>query len=98
MVDIARILEHLRERFPGPAQRETTIELNPELAFASDLAAYRAAGIDRVSIGVQSFVDEEIRTLGRRHTASDVERVVRDARDAGVRSVSLDLMFGVPGQ
>jgi oxygen-independent coproporphyrinogen-3 oxidase len=96
--EISRLLEHLRERFPGPPDRETTIEVNPELVTTADLQAYRASGVTRLSIGVQSFEPQEIRTLGRRHTVSDVERVVREARYAGIPSVSLDLIFAVPGQ
>ncbi len=96
--DIAALIERLRTKFPGPLDRETTIEVNPELVHAEDLIAYREAGINRLSIGVQSFVPEEIRTLGRRHTVEDVERVVRAAREAGIRSVSIDLIFAVPGQ
>jgi oxygen-independent coproporphyrinogen-3 oxidase len=96
--DIAIVLQELREHFPGPPDRETTIEVNPELVHADDLRAYRSSGIDRVSIGVQSFTESEIRTLGRRHTPEDIRRAVRAAREAGMRSVSLDLMFGVPGQ
>lgn len=96
--DIAALVRRLREAFPGPAARETSIEVNPELVRAEDPTAYREAGIDRLSIGVQSFVPAEIRTLGRRHTAQDVARVVRAARDAGIASVSIDLMFAVPGQ
>jgi oxygen-independent coproporphyrinogen-3 oxidase len=96
--DIAALIERLRSRFPGPEDRETTIEVNPELVRAEDLAAYRNAGINRLSVGVQSFVPDEIRTLGRRHTAEDVARVVRAARDEGIRSVSIDLIFAVPGQ
>ena len=96
--DIAHLLDRLRERFPGPPDRETTIEVNPELVRAEDLRAYRAAGVNRLSIGVQSFVPEEIKTLGRRHTVEQVRDAVRSARDAGIRSVSVDLMFAVPGQ
>ncbi|HET9095928.1 MAG TPA: radical SAM family heme chaperone HemW [Candidatus Baltobacteraceae bacterium] len=96
--EIAALIRRLRQAFPGPADRETSIEVNPELVKAEDLAAYREAGINRLSIGVQSFVPQEIRTLGRRHTAHDVERVVRAARDAEIASVSIDLMFAVPGQ
>lgn len=96
--DVAGVLGHLRERFPGPADRETTIEVNPELVGAEDLALYKEAGITRISIGVQSFVPEEIRTLGRRHTVEDVRRVVELCRTAGSFSVSIDLIFAVPGQ
>ncbi len=96
--DIAIILDELRSRFPGPAGRETTIELNPELVRAEDVDLYREAGITRVSVGVQSFAPNEIRTLGRRHTVQDVRRVVEAARAARIAGVSLDLIFGVPGQ
>lgn len=96
--DIGELLQRLRAAFPGPADRETTIEVNPELVTLEDLRAYREAGVNRISIGVQSFVPEEIRILGRRHTAQDVERVVRAAREAAIPSVSLDLIFAVPGQ
>jgi oxygen-independent coproporphyrinogen-3 oxidase len=96
--EIARLLDCLREAFPGPLERETTIELNPELLREGDMEAYARAGVNRVSIGVQSFVPSEIAMLGRKHSIADVERVVRSARAAGIRSVSIDLMFAVPGQ
>lgn len=96
--DVAELLQRLRAAFPGPADRETTIEVNPELVTLEDLRAYRVAGVNRISIGVQSFVPEEIKILGRRHSAEDVERVVRAAREAQIPSVSLDLIFAVPGQ
>ena len=96
---IAALTRRLRERFPPlHAAQEISIELNPELVHEGDFERYAAAGIDRVSIGVQSFVPDEIAVLGRRHTREDVERAVRWARGAALRSVSLDLIFGVPGQ
>jgi oxygen-independent coproporphyrinogen-3 oxidase len=90
------LIARLRDRFPGA--RELSIEVNPELVHDADLARYREAGITRLSIGVQSFDPEEIRTLGRKHRAEDVARVVAAARCARIASVSLDLMFAVPGQ
>jgi len=63
-----------------------------------DMRAYASAGINRVSIGVQSFVEAEIATLGRKHAFADVQRAVEAARAAGIASVSIDLIFGVPGQ
>jgi oxygen-independent coproporphyrinogen III oxidase len=95
--DIATLLATLRERF-GSDTREITIELNPELVKPDDMRAYVDAGINRVSIGVQSFVEPEIAILGRKHTHDDVERAVKLARDAGITSVSIDLIFAVPGQ
>jgi oxygen-independent coproporphyrinogen-3 oxidase len=94
--DVVALLARLRERFGDPY--EASIEVNPELVGAGDMHAYGGAGINRVSIGVQSFVASEIATLGRKHAYGDVERAVAAAREAGIRSVSLDLMFGVPGQ
>jgi oxygen-independent coproporphyrinogen III oxidase len=93
---IVDLLGRLRERFAGV--RETTIEVNPELVRDGDFEAYRAAGVTRLSIGVQSFEPVEIRTLGRKHTVAQIEAVVAQARAAHVPSVSLDLIFAVPGQ
>jgi oxygen-independent coproporphyrinogen III oxidase len=93
---LAELLALLRERFPGAG--EVTTEVNPELVRDGDFAAYRAAGVTRLSIGVQSFEPREIETLGRKHTVAEVAAVVAQARTAGIDSVSLDLMFAVPGQ
>jgi oxygen-independent coproporphyrinogen III oxidase len=93
---VATLLARLRKRFPGA--REVSIEVNPELVRARDFAAYRAAGITRLSIGVQSFEPREIQTLGRKHTVAQIANVVAQARAARIASVSLDLIFAVPGQ
>jgi oxygen-independent coproporphyrinogen-3 oxidase len=93
---IVQLLGALEDRFGVTAER--SIEVNPELVRDGDLAAYRKAGIRRLSIGVQSFEPDEIRTLGRKHTGEMVGEVVAAARNAGMDSVSLDLMYGVPGQ
>jgi oxygen-independent coproporphyrinogen III oxidase len=93
---IVQLLVRIRERFPGAG--EISIEVNPELVRDGDLAAYRKAGITRLSIGVQSFEPSEIEMLGRKHTPEQIERVVAQARDAGLQSISLDLIFAVPGQ
>lgn len=93
---IARLLARLERRFSGAD--EISIELNPELVRAGDFARYRAAGVTRVSVGVQSFEPGEIRTLGRKHTIAQIESVVAHAREARLESLSLDLIFAVPGQ
>ena len=95
---LAALVERLRARFALPAGAETTVELNPDLELCTGFAAYRSAGINRASFGVQSFVPEELLTLGRRHSPADVVEAVRRARAAGFANVSLDLIFGVPGQ
>ena len=93
---IANLMGRLRERFSGA--NEVSIEINPELVRDGDFDAYRAAGITRLSIGVQSFEPGETRTLGRKHSVEQVRGVVGKARVAGLSSISLDLMFAVPGQ
>jgi oxygen-independent coproporphyrinogen III oxidase len=93
---LTELLGRLRERFPGTG--EISIEVNPELVREGDLGQYREAGITRLSIGVQSFEPAEIQMLGRKHTVAQIEGVVAQARAAGISSISLDLMFAVPGQ
>ncbi len=96
---IVELVARLTERFPEvDSQREITIEINPDAVRAGDIDAYARAGINRLSIGVQSFREEETRALGRRHSNADVERCVRDARKSGIRSLSVDLIFALPGQ
>jgi oxygen-independent coproporphyrinogen-3 oxidase len=93
---VAELLALLQRRFSGA--EEISIELNPELVRDGDFAIYKAAAVTRVSIGVQSFEPSEIRTLGRKHTVAQIQNVVARARDAGLQSLSLDLIFAVPGQ
>jgi oxygen-independent coproporphyrinogen-3 oxidase len=75
-----------------------TLEANPETAGQELLEAVRAAGVNRVSLGVQSFRDEELRSLGRIHSAARARAAVADARAAGFDNISLDLMMWLPGQ
>ncbi len=95
---LAALTKRLRERFGLSDGAEISVEVNPELVRDGDFAIYREAGIGRVSIGVQSFEEPEIATLGRKHTPEQVAAVVAQARAAGIGSVSLDLIFAVPGQ
>lgn len=77
---------------------EITLEANPADNLADTLAAFAAAGGNRLSLGMQSAVPEELRLLGRRHTPPDVARTMADARRAGIENVSLDVMLGISGQ
>lgn len=95
LVDLIRAL---RARFGLPANAEITLEANPDPDLCEAFADYRRAGVNRLSIGVQSFEPTELKTLGRQHTPHDVEVVMRRAREAGFDNLSLDLMFAVPGQ
>lgn len=97
--ELASLINVLNERFNrAKTVNEVTVEANPELVSFDDLEAYVQSGVTRLSLGVQSFESEEIRTLGRKHTAAGVAGAVAAARRAELDSVSLDLIFAVPGQ
>ncbi len=96
--ELARIVGSVRSRFGLPAGAEITVEMNPDAALCTDLETYARAGVTRISIGVQSFDEAELRELGRHHAPGDVAALVGRARAAGIANISLDLMFGVPKQ
>jgi oxygen-independent coproporphyrinogen-3 oxidase len=96
--EIARLVAACRHAFQIEHDSEITLEMNPETATIDRLRGFRAAGINRLSMGVQSFRDEELRRLGRIHDAARAREAVRLARDAGFDNVSLDLMMWLPQQ
>ncbi len=96
--EIARLIAACHEAFDLPSDAEVTLEANPETVSPGRLAAYRQAGVDRVSFGVQSFRDEELVRLSRLHGARRARAAVAEARAAGFGNVSLDLMMWLPGQ
>jgi oxygen-independent coproporphyrinogen III oxidase len=96
--DLVGLVRRLREHFSVPGGAEVTLEANPDRSLCNELGRLREGGINRLSFGVQSFVAQELRVLGRRHDAADVAAAVRAAREAGFDNLSLDLMFAVPGQ
>jgi oxygen-independent coproporphyrinogen-3 oxidase len=95
---LARVLGELRRTFGLADGAEATLEANPESASYEKLAAARDAGFNRVSIGVQSFDGAQLATLGRVHTRDQAVSAFSAARRAGFQNISLDLMFGLPGQ
>ena len=96
--EVARMIEACAETFDVADGAEITIEANPETVDAERLVAYRDAGVNRFSFGVQSFRDEELRRLSRLHDADRARAALADARAAGLDNVSLDLMMWLPGQ
>jgi oxygen-independent coproporphyrinogen III oxidase len=94
---IASMLDVVRERFRISAGAEITVECNPGPDERGDAAALRDAGVTRLSIGAQSLDAAELARLGRRHSPDDVAATVAAARSAGIASVSLDLLYDVPG-
>ncbi|HIE10359.1 MAG TPA: radical SAM family heme chaperone HemW [Kiritimatiellae bacterium] len=96
----AASLELLMGTIRGALQEspeEWTCEANPESLDGDKAALLAAAGVDRISIGAQTFDPDGLRTLGRRHGAADTRRAVEACRRAGIENVSLDLMYGYPG-
>lgn len=95
---IAVLTRAAKETFSIPADGEITMEANPGDDLAAVFAAFKAAGGNRVSIGVQATDDATLRALGRRHTAKEAAEAVKTAHDAGIDNVSVDLMLGLEGQ
>jgi putative oxygen-independent coproporphyrinogen III oxidase len=95
---VAQVLEGVAARLPLAEGLEVALEGNPEVAEEERLAGYRAAGVNRLSLGAQSFEPQVLRALGRAHTGEQVEAAYAAARRAGFEVVSLDFIYGVQGQ
>ena len=95
---IQRVIDACRAIVPFEPDAEITIEGNPGTLTPEKLAAFRRAGVNRLSLGAQSFDDGLLRSLGRIHTAAQIGQAVTMARDAGFDSINLDLMYALPGQ
>jgi oxygen-independent coproporphyrinogen-3 oxidase len=96
--DVARIVRACEDAFDLAGDREVTLEANPETVTEARLAAFRDAGVNRLSFGVQSFRDDELRRLSRLHSADRAGAALGEARAAGFDNVSLDLMMWLPEQ
>ena len=95
---IGRLLDAVRRQIPFDAGIEITLEANPGTIEHGRFAGYRDAGVNRVSLGAQTFNEEQLRLLGRIHGARDIERAVTELRQAGIDNFNLDLMYGLPAQ
>ncbi|CAM3369059.1 radical SAM family heme chaperone HemW [Halomonas lysinitropha] len=93
-----RLLQAVADRLPLAADVEITLEANPGTLERGRFAAYRAAGINRLSLGVQSFQDVQLAALGRIHGGNDAVAAIEEARDAGFDNLNIDLMHGLPEQ
>lgn len=96
--ELRAIVDACREAFAVTADAEVTLEANPESVSQAAAEAWLAAGVTRVSLGVQSFRDDDLRRLGRAHTAAGAVEAVQALRAAGVDNLSLDLMLWLPEQ
>jgi putative oxygen-independent coproporphyrinogen III oxidase len=96
--DLERLIRGLEGILSFEEGFEFTIEVNPDDVTPHLLEAYRALGANRLSIGVQSFDDGELRLLGRRHNVARAEEAIRAARNAGFSNIGIDVIFALPGQ
>ena len=95
---LSRLIDGLRESLDPSDVEEFTVEANPDDVTPEWCAAVAALGVSRVSMGVQSFEDPILRLIGRRHTARQAMDAVANLREAGISNISIDLIFGLPGQ
>ena len=95
---MARLLSGVRALLPLAPDAEITLEVNPGSGEFDHFLTYREAGINRLSLGVQSLDDAQLKTLGRIHSAAEAREAVAAAQAAGFDNINLDIMFGLPGQ
>ncbi len=95
---LGAILAEIRENYRLAGEAEITVEMNPATAAEKKLAEYREAGVNRISIGLQSADDAELARIGRIHDYETFLRTYRQAREAGFRNINIDLMAALPGQ
>ena len=96
--DIASVIAACRNLFVVTEDAEVTLEANPESVTADRVAQWRAAGVNRLSLGVQSFDDRVLAPRGRLHSAADAETAARTVREGGVPQLGIDLIAGLPGE
>lgn len=97
-LQIYKIMEGIREHFNLNQGIEVTLEANPATVSRDRLMAYRDAGVNRISLGVQSFSDSDLKVLGRCHRVKDVLQTVEDLHQLEWTNFNLDLIYGLPGQ
>ncbi|MBO4696909.1 MAG: radical SAM family heme chaperone HemW [Lachnospiraceae bacterium] len=93
-----KLFECIRENFLILPDAEISIEVNPGTLTPAKAVEYKRAGINRISFGLQSAIDEELQALGRIHNYTDFLKSYESARKAGIQNISIDLMAGIPGQ
>ena len=96
--DVARLVAACQASFAVAADAEVTLETNPETVSVERMRGFRDAGVTRISMGVQSLRDDELRRLGRQHTAERARVALTQVREAGITNTSLDLMLWLPEQ
>ncbi len=95
---LVHITELLKSYWSRSENLQISCEANPGTVTENKLSELMYGGIDRITIGIQSFCDDELMTLGRLHNAREAEKAINDARSAGCKSIGIDLIFAIPGQ
>jgi len=95
---IGQVIDCIRTSFGLDNLQELTVECNPDDITSAYVTALRASGVNRISMGVQTFNDDLLRFMGRRHTASQAIEAVKTCFESGITNISIDLMYGLPGQ
>jgi oxygen-independent coproporphyrinogen-3 oxidase len=94
--DVARLMDKVQTVYKPSHLKEVTLEANPDDIHTSNIKSWRKAGIDRLSIGVQSFYEEDLQYMNRTHNALQAERAIKASQDGGIENLSIDLIFGFP--
>lgn len=95
---LSKLVNGLKKVFDFSAVEEFTIEVNPDDVTVEYIQQAKSLGINRVSMGVQSFSDEDLRFINRRHTAKQATNAIHIIKEAGIDNISIDLIYGIPGQ
>ena len=95
---ISEILESIKKSFKVTNDAEISLETNPRTVSLEKLKMFRDAGINRVSVGIQSFDNSDLKFLTRIHNSETAIKTINDAAEAGFKNISLDLIFNLPGQ
>ena len=94
----SQLFKCLKDNFKFSDSHEITIEANPGTVDKSKIDAMLSLGVNRLSIGVQSFNDDELKTLGRIHTSDEALKAIETIKNSGINNFSIDLIYGIPGQ
>jgi oxygen-independent coproporphyrinogen-3 oxidase len=96
-IEINQIEEEINKYYPLSKNAEITLEANPDDLYEKKIREYMKTGINRISIGVQSFHDDDLSWLNRIHSASQALNVIKETQSAGINNISIDLIYGIPG-
>ncbi len=95
--EISKILDAIHSHFDVDRETEITLEANPDDITPDVLREWNSLGINRLSIGIQSFLDEQLKWMNRAHNAEEALRSVKSAQEAGINNITIDLIYGLPG-